>query len=168
MLGALALLLALPFSVLSEDKLGMEALADEVPPFALVAAEGGPGLVNHDLLGTTVLLHFWATWCEPCKAELPALQQLANTVDATHLTVVLVAIDTHSSPAEILAFARALGVQLPIYVANDGGISDSFWGWGLPVSYLLDRQGHFIGRLRGSRPWADPLVQMALAQLAQP
>ena len=168
MLGALALLLALPFSVLSEDKLGMEALADEVPPFALVAAEGGQGLVNHDLLGTTVLLHFWATWCEPCKADLPALQQLANTVDATHLTVVLVAIDTHSSPAEILAFARALGVQLPIYVANDGGISDSFWGWGLPVTYLLDKQGRFMGRLRGPRPWADAGLRSALVRLAHP
>ena len=167
-LGAIALWLAATFSAHGEDQLGMEALADAVPPFVLVAADGGPGLVNHDLLGKTVLLHFWATWCEPCKAELPALQHLASTLDSTRVAIVLVAIDTNSPAAEITAFARGLGVQLPIYLAGEKGISDSFWGWGLPVSYLLDKQGHFIGRLRGPRSWDAPAVQAALMQLTQP
>lgn len=165
---AFAFLLAVTLCVHSEDKLGLETLIDDVPPFELVAAAGGPGLTNDNLLGKTVLLHFWATWCEPCKKELPALQQLAAELDDTHLTVVLVAIDTVSSPAQITAFARELGVQLPIYVASDGAISDSFWGWGLPVTYLLDKQGRFMGRLRGPRPWADAGLRSALVQLAQP
>jgi thiol-disulfide isomerase/thioredoxin len=167
-LAAFVLLVAATFAVHGEDDLGIETLTETVPPFVLINAAGGPPLVNHDLLGKTVLLHFWASWCEPCKTELPTLQQLATTLDATDFALVLVAIDTNITPAEIQAFARGLGVQLPIYLAGDGGISESFWGWGLPVSYLLDKQGHFIGRLQGPRRWADPLVQTALGKFAKP
>ncbi len=165
---ALALWLAGASTVQAEDSLGVEALADAVPPFALVAADGGPALANGDLLGRFVLLHFWATWCTPCKDELPALARLAASVDAARFIVVLVAIDANTSPTEVLAFARSLGVRLPIYLASSGGVSDSFWGWGLPVSYLIDGRGHFIGRLRGPRAWAEPGVQAALIRLADP
>ena len=165
---ALALLLAGAPTVYAEDSLGVEALADAVPPFALTAADGGPALANGDLLGRFVLLHFWATWCTPCKDELPALDRLAASLDAGRFTVAVVAIDTNTSPTEVLAFARSLGVRLPIYLASSGGVSDSFWGWGLPVSYLIDGRGHFIGRLRGPRPWAEPGVRAALTRLERP
>ena len=102
------------------------------------------------------------------KADSKEVQHLASTLDSTRVAIVLVAIDTNSPAAEITAFARGLGVQLPIYLAGEKGISDSFWGWGLPVSYLLDKQGHFIGRLRGPRSWDAPAVQAALMQLTQP
>lgn len=149
----------------ADDVLGIETLADEVPAFALVSAEGGPVLANDALKGRTVLLHFWASWCGPCKEELPALDRLAADLDPTRYAVVLVAIDTNAAPAEVLAYARGLGVRLPVYVAASGGVGDSFWGWGLPVSYLIDGAGHFIGRLRGPRAWSTPAVRKALAAL---
>ena len=170
---ATTLLFALALSALclatapvrADDMLAIEALADEVPKLALVSAEGGTPLVNGDLAGKTVLLHFWATWCEPCKEELPALQSLAARLDPSHFLVVLVAVDDNIAAAEVLAYARNLGVTLPVYVASAGGVSDSFWGWGLPVSYLINDQGQFIGRLRGPRPWREPATQNALAVL---
>ena len=164
----LALLLVAASPTQAADVLGIEALADEVPRFALVSADGGPPLVNANLRGKTALLHFWATWCTPCKEELPALERLASGFDPTHFVVVLVAIDTHVTPAEVLAYARDLGVRLPVYVAQAGGVSDSFWGWGLPVSYLINDAGQFIGRLRGPRAWTEPNVQRALAALHRP
>ena len=100
------------------DLLGLETLADEVPAIALVAAEDGAALTLADLRGKTVLLHFWATWCKPCKEELPALDSLTDDLDAARFAVVLVAIDTNTAPAEVLAYARHLGVRLPVYVAG--------------------------------------------------
>lgn len=149
----------------AEDLLGLEALDDTVPSFVLVPAAGGATLANADLRGKIVLLHFWASWCTPCKKELPELDSLAANLDPARFAVVLVAIDTAITPAEVLAYARSLGVRLPVYVAAGGDVSDSFWGWGLPVSYLINEQGRFIGRLRGPRAWHEPAVQTALAAL---
>jgi thiol-disulfide isomerase/thioredoxin len=176
MRGATARVLAVALSWLclavaptrAEDVLGIEALADEVPRLALVSAEGGTPLANADLAGKTVLLHFWATWCAPCKEELPALESLAAGLDPARFAVVLVAIDDNLAAVEVLAYARNLGVSLPVYVASAGGVSDSFWGWGLPVSHLIDAQGQFIGRLRGPRPWRDGAVRQALLALQRP
>ncbi len=164
----LALLLCGAPPLPAADVLGLETLADEVPAIALVAAEDGAALTLAELRGKTVLLHFWATWCKPCKEELPALDSLTDDLDAARFAVVLVAIDTNTTPAEVLAYARHLGVRLPVYVAGKGGVSDSFWGWGLPVSYLIDGQGQFIGRLRGPRPWREPALRTALAALQRP
>lgn len=167
--GVLLLLVAAQLSpVHAEDVLAIEALADEVPAFTLTPAAGGATLDKATLAGRTVLLHFWATWCTPCKDELPALDKLAAELDPARYAVLLVAIDTNAAPAEIQAFAQGLGVRLPVYVAVGGGVSDSFWGWGLPVSYLIDAQGRFIGRLRGPRAWDTPAVKDALAALYTP
>lgn len=150
------------------DVLGIEPLADKVPAFTLQSAAGGAPLTNTALLGKSVLLHFWATWCTPCKEELPALDRYAAGLDPQRHVVLLVAIDTNASTAEVLSYARGLGVKLPVYVAASGGVSDSFWGWGLPVSYLIDAQGQFVGRLRGPRNWSEPAVQQAVAALQGP
>ena len=166
LLALVLLLLAVSMAAAqAEDALGLEALHDAVPSFALVPAAGGAALANADLRGKTVLLHFWATWCMPCNKELPALDNLAADLDPARFVVVLVAIDTAITPAEVLAYARGLGVRLPVYVAASDGVSDSFWGWGLPVSYLINEQGRFIGRLRGPRAWHEPAVRIALAAL---
>ena len=164
----LALLAPPVVPVRAADALGLETLDDAVPSFALVSAEGGATLANTDLRGKTVLLHFWATWCTPCRKELPALDKLAATLDPARFALVLVAIDSVTTPAEVLSYARGLGVRLPVYVAASGGVSDSFWGWGVPVSYLINAQGQFIGRLRGPRAWNEPAVQTALAAPQRP
>lgn len=167
LLVAVALLTAagLAPSVRADDVLAIESLADEVPRFSLTPAGGGTALDNAALKGRTVLLHFWATWCTPCKEELPALDALATHLDPARYAVVLVAIDTNATAAEVLAYAEGLGVRLPVYVAAAGGVDDSFWGWGLPVSYLIDAQGRFIGRLRGPRAWNAPATLDALTAL---
>lgn len=152
----------------ADDVLALEPLADDVPSFSLMPAAGGAALDNAALTGRTVLLHFWATWCTPCKDELPALDELAKHLDPARYAVVLVAIDTNATAAEVQAYAEGLGVRLPVYVAAAGGVDDSFWGWGLPVSYLIDAQGHFIGRMRGPRAWNVPATRDALAALHTP
>ncbi len=166
--AVLALMTMMAIAAQAADVLGLETLDDAVPSFAVLPAAGGAALSNADLRGKTVLLHFWATWCTPCKKELPALDALAANLDPARFAVVLVAIDSNITPAEVLSYARSLGVRLPVYVAGSGGVSDSFWGWGLPVSYLIDAQGGFIGRLRGPRAWNEPAVQTALAALQHP
>jgi len=139
--------------------LALERLHEPVPAFAL-----SPTIDATSLRGRAVLLHFWASWCEPCKRELPELDRLAATLAARGLAVVLVTIDERLSRAELEAFAQGLGVRLPIHLAREGEVPAAFWGWGLPVSYLIDADGRFIGRLRGPRAWSQPNVVEAVAK----
>ena len=148
------------------DPLGLEILDEAVPPLSLRGKGSATSLDNAALAGQVVLLHFWATWCTPCKAELPALQHLASALPPNTLKIVLVAIDTNAGTDEVARFARDLGIDLPLYLARDSTVSASFWGWGVPASYLLDAQGRFIGRMRGPRHWDDPVVIEYLAGLS--
>jgi thiol-disulfide isomerase/thioredoxin len=141
------------------DALALERLHEQVPPFAL-----SPTIDAASLRGRAVLLHFWASWCEPCKRELPELDRLAATLTTRGLEVMLVTIDERLSRAELEAFTRDLGVTLPIHLAREGEVPAAFWGWGLPVSYLIDADGRFVGRLRGPRAWSQPKVVEAVAK----
>lgn len=149
----------------ADGGLGLQALDDEVPDFTLRAAEGGEPLTRATLAGRVVLMHFLATWCTPCRQEPHQLDHLAARLDPARFVVVLVSIDTNSAPAEIEAYARSIGVRLPVYTAEGSGLPDSFWGWGLPVSYLIDSHGAFIGRMLGPRDWSDSNLEAAIAQL---
>ena len=152
-------------AVQAADPLALETIAEPVPTLALKAAADGATLDLRTLVGKLVLLHFWATWCTPCKAELAALQQLAAQLDPARSAIVLIAIDSNTSATEVLNFAHQLGIELPVYLARDSTVSESFWGWGVPVSYLLDRRGNFIGRMRGARPWTARAVVERLQAL---
>lgn len=159
-----------PARVAATDVLGLETLDDEVPAFTLqAAAADAPALDNAALAGRLVLMHFWATWCTPCRKELPALQALAHALDSARVAVVLVAIDDADTSREaIVDYARGLGLDAPLYLARDSRISDRFWSWGVPVSYLIDARGHFVGRMLGPRPWDSPALRDALANLSPP
>ena len=160
----LCLLLAGGGSTLAAG-LGLQPVVGSVPAYSLRPIGGGEPLTDANLAGRVVLLHFWATWCAPCRKELPDLDQLAASLDPARFAVVLVSIDTEVAPPEVLEFARGVGVRQPIYLPGDQEVVDNFCGWGLPVSYVIDSHGAFVGRIMGPRAWTDPNVLAAMAQL---
>ncbi len=131
----------------------------------LVSADGTRRVSDADFVGRLTLLHFWATWCEPCRHELPALQALADSVADDGIAVVLVAVDEGVAAGAVAEFARGLGVTLPTYLAGDGTVPDELWSWGVPVTYLVGPDGRLIGRMRGPRPWREAVVREALVGL---
>jgi len=131
----------------------------------LVSADGTRRVSDADFKGRLTLLHFWATWCEPCRHELPALQALAERVADDGIAVVLVAVDEGVAAGAVANFAHGLGVTPPTYLAGDGTVPDELWNWGVPVTYLVGRDGGFIGRMRGPRPWREAAVREALVGL---
>lgn len=161
----IALCLALVCGTLAAADLGLQPVVGEVPAFVLEPLGEGETLRSESLAGRVVLLHFWATWCAPCRQELPALDRLAASLDPERFTVVLISIDEEVAPAEVEQFARGAGVRGPLYRPGAKDVVDQFCGWGLPVSYLIDSQGAFVGRVMGARDWSDANIQAAIAQL---
>lgn len=157
LLTALCWLAAPPTLALDDgllDAQHMQRLAEPAPDFVLHGTSGAR-LQLAALHGHPVIVHFWATWCTSCRSELPVIQALARRLADTDVTVLLVAIDSDSSAAEITRYAADLGLGLPVYRAADGEISERYWSWGVPVTYLIDRDGAIAGRALGPRDWTS-------------
>ncbi len=132
--------------------LWLERLADKLPEITLVATDGGRRQFS-DWRGKLVLLHFWATWCDPCRHELPSLAKLAAQLDPARFEVLIIAIDDDKSGQELAAYVQALDVKLPVYVAKESQMPTAFWSWGVPVTYIVDGSTREASRALGPRDW---------------
>jgi peroxiredoxin len=92
-----------------------------------------------DLRGQVVLLNFWATWCAPCRAEMPEIQSAYDANRARGFEVL--AINLQERPEEIRPFLAELGLSFPVLLDRDGVVSRQYLARALPASYLIDREG---------------------------
>ena len=99
--------------------------------------------------GSIVLMNFWATWCPPCKEEMPALEQLYRENRSRGLVVL--GIDQGESAATAGAFAKAHGVTFPILVDGDQQYASSYVSIGLPTSVIVGRDGHVVKGIDGAQ-----------------
>ena len=101
----------------------------------------GRRISSADLHGKVVLIDFWATWCQPCKKEMPGYQKLADRYGPRGFAVIGFKLDIMADTEDPRAFARRLGIHYPLAVATDE-IKNKFGGIeGLPTTLLYDRQG---------------------------
>ncbi len=112
----------------------------EAPAFTLRSVEGAPVSLA-SLRGRPVLVNFWASWCPPCRAELPDLQALAVSQDGC-LEVVGVALQS-GGPEDVAAFARRRGVAYPLLMGDDA-VARAYGVEALPRSVLVDAQGRIV------------------------
>ena len=110
-----------------------------------------------DFHGKTVLLNIWATWCGPCRKEMPALDRLQAQLGESDFMVLPVSIDRKGFTV-VDVFYVEIGIQhLAAYVAPAANHAlDTLGVWGLPASLLLDVQGRELGRLEGPAEWDAP------------
>src|SRR5580765_2777408 len=101
----------------------------------------GREISSSDLHGKVVLIDFWATWCQPCKKEMPGYQKLLDRYDQRGFVVLGFKLDTMADVEEPRAFAKKLGIRYPLAVATED-LKQKFGGIeGLPTTLLYDRQG---------------------------
>jgi thiol-disulfide isomerase/thioredoxin len=119
---------------------GAGEIGSRLPEF-FVKDLRGRDISSADLRGKVVLIDFWATWCQPCKKEMPGYQELLNRYGPRGFTVIGLKLDTMSDTEEPVLFASKIGVSYPLAVAKDD-LKQRFGGIeGLPTTMLYDRQG---------------------------
>ncbi len=105
-----------------------------------------------------VLLNVWATWCAPCRKEMPALDRLQAAIGGLEFEVVALSID-RAGAEPVRRFYRDTGIErLPVYLDSSGKVLRDVSGFGLPISLLVDGKGREIGRLVGPAEWDSPEV----------
>ncbi len=139
---------------------GAPAVGKPAPEFAAVALEGERPVSLKALRGRPVLLNVWATWCHPCRQEIPALQQIHQT--RRGLEVVGVSIDEPGQGAEIRSFLRQYGATYPIWLDPDDRVSSTFATVGVPTTFLIGPDGTLLWKHVGPVRADDPALVRAL------
>jgi peroxiredoxin len=138
------------------SRFGVKRLKIEpfAPVFTLKNLDGKE--VNlEDYRGKVVLLNFWATWCEPCLEEMPALQKTYNLLKNKGFVVLAVSIDRKSRENNVRAFAKNLNLSFPILLDSDQNVLNKYFNNTLPTSYLINSKGKLKGFISGARDWGS-------------
>jgi len=139
-LAALAALVLLAGCRSSGDARREVAIGREVPPYTATRLEGGLASLD-ELRGRVVLLNVWATWCAPCREEIPYLQSLYDRHAREGLEIVGVSVDANGSEETIREFQRDFRMTYPIWLDPDERVQSLYLALGVPASYLIDRDG---------------------------
>ena len=145
----LALLILFSVSATAQVKEG-----DNAPNFTLKNLDGKEISLNQ-FRGKHVLINFWATWCGPCKIEMPSLEALYERFKDRNF--VLLAISNDMFGANIVKpFVKAHNINFPVLLDQRLKVSNAFGVVSLPTTFMIDPQGKIIGALFGAEDWATP------------
>ena len=136
-----------PFAALQVNRMASDS---PITPFDLKNLDGRT-IGSDELQGKVILVNFWATWCGPCKEEMPSLARLQSQFDPGQFQVVTITTDRY--PQGIKQFFDRLGIQLPVLFDEQEDVSRSFMVRGLPTTVLIATDGRAVGRAVGPRAW---------------
>ena len=133
-------------------------------PLALPPAPPRMGNLSlSSLKGKVVFLNFWATWCGPCRDEMPSMEALYGSFKNKGLEIL--AVNLRESPKAALDFMRNNRLSFPTVLDTDGRVSGAYGIQAIPTSFLIDRDGQIIAKLVGSIDWDTPEIYAAFESL---
>ena len=145
-------------------KLAFHIAPKAVPDIPIYDAEGGAHRLA-DYSGKYVLLNFWATWCAPCRKEMPSLDRLQTAMGGATFQVLPVATLRNTVPGVKRFFAQAGITALPIRLDPHAEFAHRMGVMGLPVTVLIDPEGREIARLVGDAEWDSDSARAIIAAL---
>jgi peroxiredoxin len=153
--GALAVALLITITRFG-DELFPLAIGSRAPDFRAAPIDGAPvakGIA--DYAGDVVLLNLWATWCVPCRAEMPSMERLEQRLGAKGLRIVAVSIDNPGMDAAIRAFRDEFKLTFEILHDAPGEIRQRYQTTGVPESFVIGRDGRIRRRIIGADDWSS-------------
>ncbi len=128
--------------------------AEPAAAFSVATPDGGT-LRLADFKGKVVFLNFWATWCEPCRDEMPALERLSRAYRDRGLVVVALSADREGASV-VRPFLKRHGLTFPVGLDPDQSVGRLYRVWALPSTFILDRTGARLFSAHGARDWDSP------------
>ena len=165
---ALSAVTALGFStalaVKIRPQLNLLGVGARAPAFHARSLATGRDVTLADYRGQVVLLNLWATWCEPCRVEMPSLERLSHRLAGRGFKVVAVSID-QDDDSVVAGFARALGLTFDILHDRTAAMKADYQATGVPESWLLNPDGIIIKKVIGAAEWDDPVNEALIRRL---
>jgi peroxiredoxin len=133
------------------EAMGMAKLPGKPATGLTLPTLDGPQVSLESHLGKVVFLNFWATWCIPCREEMPAMEQLHQTFQSQGLAIL--AVNLKESPEQVKAFMDKYHLSFTVLLDHDGSVFRDYTVMGLPTTYLISREGTLLARGVGGRDW---------------
>ncbi len=128
-------------------------VGDRAPEFS-VTASSGKTITRDNFGGKLLVLNFWATWCPPCVAEMPSLNEFQRQLGGDGVVVLAVSIDKNE--AAMRQFIQRFGLRFETAHDPSAAIAASYGTFRYPESYIIDAKGQVIEKLISEQDWADP------------
>jgi thiol-disulfide isomerase/thioredoxin len=134
------------------------------PEFSLATPEGKKVSLK-DFRGKTVFLNFWATWCAPCREEMPAMEKLYQ--EYKNKNFVVLAVNVKDRKQEALNFVKELKLTYPVAFDPEAQVAALYGAWGLPTTYLIGPKGEGLARGWGPAEWYSPAARKMFKELLE-
>jgi peroxiredoxin len=147
------------------SKVGIQSIRDKkkAPHFCLDELNGGKVQLNA-LKGKIVFLNFWATWCGPCKEEMPSMEALYQHYKERDFLFLTISVD-YGGPEPVRKFIEKHRYRFPVLFDPEGKTLDLFEISEIPATFIIDKKGKMIGRVMGPRNWSSPEVFSLIDQM---
>jgi peroxiredoxin len=153
-------------------QLDLLEIGSKAPAFNATDLRTNRPVTINDYRGKVVLVNIWATWCAPCRAEMPSMEKLYQKLQGTDFRVAAVSVDGDvfhlegsQPPSGIMAFANDLALTFDILHDPSGAIRKAYDIFGVPESYLIDRDGVIVKRVIGAADWEAPVNEALIRTL---
>jgi peroxiredoxin len=141
--------------------MGLLYLADQPPAIDFTLEKLGGGKVKlSDFKDKVVILNFWATWCGPCRVEMPSMQSLYDQIKDQD--VVMLAVDSQETPEVVDEFIKEFKYTFPVLLDTSGSATAQYSIQAIPTTYIIDRNGRVVAGKAGSHDWSNPAVRKGL------
>ncbi|HZE93439.1 MAG TPA: TlpA disulfide reductase family protein [Gemmatimonadales bacterium] len=145
-------------------QLNLLEVGSTAPEFDAVRLPSGAPARIEDYRGKVVLLNIWATWCAPCKVEMPSMEQLHRKLAGTDFRLVAVSVDEEDSTV-VNKFVKDMGLTFEILHNRDGSIRRIYQTTGVPESFVIDRDGVIVKKVIGAADWGAPVNENLIRRL---
>ena len=139
--------------------------AVEVPDIRFID-ESGEARSLSEFRGSVVLLNFWASWCPPCRAEMPSMDRLRRALEGTDF--VMLPVNAGEKEETVKRFTREFDIEFPVYMDEKAAGAAGVGVSGLPTSLMIDREGRVLAVVNGSLEWDNAMIIEALGSWARP
>lgn len=160
----MALVLGVALAIKIAPEVNLLEPGDPAPEFTARNVRTGQPASIADYRGQVVLLNVWATWCLPCRLEMPSMERLHRRLGGPDFKVVAVSIDKEDE-AVVMAFVRELGLTFDILHDRSGAIQQVYQTTGVPESFVIDRSGVIIKKVIGATEWDGPVNETLIRRL---
>lgn len=149
------------------EKIQRVEVGSTMPDFRLADAHTGDSLgLRERYRGSVTLVNIWATWCTPCRIEMPSMQRAFDSLRNRGFRIAAVSID-EDDPARVTEWTTEMGLTFDILHDRTGAIQRVYQTTGVPESFLVDREGVIVRRVIGAHDWSSPVNLLLIERLLE-
>jgi len=159
-----AVVFAVALAIRLMPEIALVGVGSRAPAFQAIDLQTGRPARFSDYRGKVVLLNIWATYCIPCRTEMPAIERLSHRLAGTDFHILAVSVDVVDSTA-VDAFVRQFGLTFDVWHDQPGLTQRLYQTTGVPETFVIDRHGVIVKKAIGAMDWDDPVNEILIRRL---